>query len=566
MSIRLSRTATKDLHGLLQHGSTGSWTDGQLVAQFLSDGEVREAAFRALVVRHGPMVLGVCRRILNDPHAAEDAFQTTFLVLVKKAGTLRDRELLTNWLYGVAHRVARRSKVDAMKRRTVESRVPGMTEREGDLDRAELRAVIDEEISRLPEQFRVPLVLCHLEGLQHQEVARRLGCPVGTVESRLSRARERLRSRLARRGLAPTAGMLAWALTPSEGSAALYPLVESTVQAAISAASRGAGSRACTVLTLLRSLLELKTMASSMAGLAAIIVISAGFAVVGRDVDLDEKSPVPKPDREGNPLQAIATASKRVVSLPVTSAERGGTPADSRRLPSAIASPLKGIVIDGDLKDWPDGLTSYPIRKRLRDNEAWDPGTPDQRRDFKASFKVGYGRENGLIYVAVTVQDPDVVVDEGQVGRTDAAEIYIDGSFSERKIPYPTKDWKSALSGTTMPVLQYVGIPASVPAYGDRKGANPALMYDDIAKTATTMAHRHSSGVTTYEWAVQAFDRYPDRPTALLPGKSLGFEVAIVDHDRDRKRPAFTTWGDPPRGFKGFDASQLGKLYLASGP
>ena len=225
----------------------------QLVAQFLADGEGREAAFRALVVRHGPMVLGVCRRILNDPHAAEDAFQTTFLVLVKKAGTLRDRELLTNWLYGVAQRVARRSKVDAVRRRAVESRVPGTTERDGDLDRAELRAVIDEEISRLPERFRVPLVLCHLEGLQHQEVARRLGCPVGTVESRLSRARERLRSRLARRGLAPTAGMLAWALTPSEGSAALFPLVESAVQAAISAAPGELGSRAFAVLAHVRS-------------------------------------------------------------------------------------------------------------------------------------------------------------------------------------------------------------------------------------------------------------------------------------------------------------------------
>ena len=91
-------------------------------------------------------------------------------------------------------------------------------------------------------------------------------------------------------------------------------------------------------------------------------------------------------------------------------------------------------------------------------------------------------------------------------------------------------------------------------------------MYDDIAKTATTMAYRHSGGVTTYEWAVQPFDRFPDRPTALLPGKSLGFEVAIVDRDRDRERPSFTTWAAPPRGFKGFDARQLGELYLDPGP
>ena len=84
----------------------GSWTDGQLMAQSLGDGDAREAAFRALVIRHGPMVLGVCRRILDDPHAAEDAFQATFLVLVKKARTLRDRDRVTSWLYGVAQRVA----------------------------------------------------------------------------------------------------------------------------------------------------------------------------------------------------------------------------------------------------------------------------------------------------------------------------------------------------------------------------------------------------------------------------------------------------------------------------
>src|SRR4051812_16809252 len=281
MPLRLKPTTARDLQALFRDGSMGSCTDGQLMAQSLGDGDSREAAFRALVVRHGPMVLGVCRRILDDPHAAEDAFQTTFLVLVKKAGTLRNRDLLTNWLYGVANRVARKSKVETARRRAVESCAPGTAWWEGDHDRAELAAVIDEEISRLPERFRVPLVLCHLEGMRHHEVARRLGCPVGTVESRLSRAREQLRSRLARRGLAPTGGGLAAALMPSEGSAAPFLLVESTVRAAVSAGSVGIGSQACAGLPLVRNLLAFKTLVSSAAGLAATLVISAGVAVVG---------------------------------------------------------------------------------------------------------------------------------------------------------------------------------------------------------------------------------------------------------------------------------------------
>src|SRR5689334_3883290 len=129
MPMRLSRSTSSELHGLLEHGSLGARTDEQLVAQFLADGEGKEAAFRALVVRHGPMVLGVCRRILVDPHAAEDAFQTTFFVLVRKAGSLRERGLLANWLYGVAQRVARRSKVESARRRAVESRVPEKSRR-----------------------------------------------------------------------------------------------------------------------------------------------------------------------------------------------------------------------------------------------------------------------------------------------------------------------------------------------------------------------------------------------------------------------------------------------------
>ena len=180
MAIRLPAAAIDDVHTLFNWGTMATSKDGHLVARFLSGQDDSEAAFRALIHRHGPMVMGICRRVLGDEHAAEDAFQATFLVLVKKAGGLRDTDLLANWLYGVALRVSKREKAKSARRRAGELReadqVAGAA---GDLDQFELRSLIDEEIQRLPEHFRVPLVLCHLKGMRHDEVAQRLGCPVG---------------------------------------------------------------------------------------------------------------------------------------------------------------------------------------------------------------------------------------------------------------------------------------------------------------------------------------------------------------------------------------------------
>ena len=171
-----------------------------------------EAAFAALVARHGPMVLGVCRRVLGDEHVAADAFQAVFLVLARKARSVRVDDSLGRWLHGVSVRVARRARaVAAAERSRVQQsrRVrPGRSSRPVRLLASETscESVIDEEIARLPGRYRSAVVLCYLEGLTQEQAARRLRCPVGTVESRLHRARERLRPRLSRRGLAPTAG------------------------------------------------------------------------------------------------------------------------------------------------------------------------------------------------------------------------------------------------------------------------------------------------------------------------------------------------------------------------
>src|SRR5262245_49455829 len=178
-------------------------SDGHLLERFCRAGEA--AAFEALVRRHGAMVLGVCRRVLRDGHEAEDAFQATFLLLLRKAGSLRQPELLGPWLYGVAYRTALKARAVGARRR---ERFRALTEqaavaRANALDRQEVRPVLDAAIQRLPEKYRVPFVLCYLEGMTNAQAARRLACPLGTIATRLSRARERIRSRLVKQGFAP---------------------------------------------------------------------------------------------------------------------------------------------------------------------------------------------------------------------------------------------------------------------------------------------------------------------------------------------------------------------------
>jgi RNA polymerase sigma factor (sigma-70 family) len=187
--------------------STVKESDRRLLERFVSQGD--ETAFTKLVQRHGPMVLGVCRQILRNEDDAEDAFQATFLVLARKARSIRAAEALPNWLYGVARRLAMRSRSAVARRHAREvALVEPPTEAAPETQLVELAPVLHEEIGRLPEKYRIPLVLCYLEGKSNEEAARQLGCPSGTVFSRLARARERLRGRLTRRGLALSAGAL----------------------------------------------------------------------------------------------------------------------------------------------------------------------------------------------------------------------------------------------------------------------------------------------------------------------------------------------------------------------
>ncbi len=190
---------------LFDVGSVGGMTDGELLGQFAAGGGgSAELAFTALVERHGPMVLRVCRSILADEQDAEDALQATFLVLVRRARSVRLRDSVASWLHGVALRVSGCARVTAARRRRHERRAAGLVSEEflEDGRDPDLAPAIHEELDRLPERFRAVIVLCYLEGLGCEAAAARLGLPVGTIKSRLARGRERLRGRLVRRGLA----------------------------------------------------------------------------------------------------------------------------------------------------------------------------------------------------------------------------------------------------------------------------------------------------------------------------------------------------------------------------
>jgi RND family efflux transporter MFP subunit len=261
--------------GALRH-MEGGVSDAVLLERFV---RVRdETAFELLVWRHQRLVFGVCRRLLDDVHDAEDAFQATFLVLARKAGAISSRQAVAGWLYRVAYRVAltarsRRSRRAARQRPLNQAELAVWPDPDT-AERRDLAAVVGEEVNRLPARFRAAAVLCYLEGRTVEEAARQLGCPRGTVASRLARARDRLRSRLARRGLALTAGAAAVALSEASLSAAAPDgLITAAVRAAgLSGPGAGVGESA-RVVTLCEEVLRAMFVKKAVSSVAAAIVL-----------------------------------------------------------------------------------------------------------------------------------------------------------------------------------------------------------------------------------------------------------------------------------------------------
>ena len=248
-----------------------------------------EAAFAALVAHHGPMVLATCRRLLGNRADADDAFQATFLVLARQAGAIQHSERLAPWLHSIARRVSVRARSNATRRRQVE----GEGHDEGAVadppdDAFELRAVLDEELARLPAKYRDPLVLCYLEGLTHDEAAGQLSWPVGTVRSRLAGGRDRLRARLTRRGFDPAVGALPPTLPLAVVSRSLQA---ATVRLVFAAASKTAVTSAAVVLAqgVLTSMFLTKIQAVAIIAATALTVAAVGVVTAQPQVGTETK-------------------------------------------------------------------------------------------------------------------------------------------------------------------------------------------------------------------------------------------------------------------------------------
>lgn len=293
----------RDLATLFGAGAVAGLTDRELIhriSRATDDPAAVEACFEVLVERHGPMVLRVCRNVLRDPHDAEDAFQATFLVLAKRMRSIRKLDSLGCWLHGVAARVSARARVDAAKRRRREREggrpalavVSAVEESEDDVQALH----VQEEVLRLPERYRSVIVLCYWEGLTHEQAAQRLGRPIGTVRSRVARARDMLRRRLIRRGVAP--GALEAGSTPA------VPLALSrlTVPAAAKVAAGRAFSHVVAAHVaglssqVARSLLMNKIQSAAAPALLILLTsIGLGYGALAPQSKPDDDQPKPEP-------------------------------------------------------------------------------------------------------------------------------------------------------------------------------------------------------------------------------------------------------------------------------
>jgi RNA polymerase sigma factor (sigma-70 family) len=311
MTNGLKSTVQRSFETLFGVGAVGDMADGRLLRLFLSGRQgVAEAAFEALVVRHGPMVLNVCRNVSGDSHEAQDAFQATFLVFARKASSIRRRDSVGSWLYGVARRVAHRARLEAARRRASERQA--MTRSSTEHSRAGEEAdysALHEEIDRLPERYRAPVVLCYLEGMTHEQASGHLRCPVGTVGVRLMRARERLRPRLIRRGLAPGAGVLTLG-TSARAAAIPTGLGNATVRLAMRSlpGKTAAGLVSASVASLGEGMIRRMLMIRlKMAGLA---LLSAGLLVTGGGLLIGRAAAQERGDRSEGTAQGAAQAGR----------------------------------------------------------------------------------------------------------------------------------------------------------------------------------------------------------------------------------------------------------------
>jgi RNA polymerase sigma factor (sigma-70 family) len=315
------------LRGDLAASQRGGLSDAQLLDRWLIQHD--EAAFEVLLWRHGPMVLGVCRRLLRNDADVEDAFQAAFLLFVRKASAIRRRESIAAWLYQTAYRVALRARKRSAQQKTRETSGVDLLAADvaDEVLWRDVRPILDDEINRLPEKYRVPFIRCYLEGCTNEEAAVELGCPVGTIHSRLAWARERLRARLTQRGVTlATTGLTALLAREAASAAVPLALADTTLQAAFAYAAHtaiAAGVSAGAV-ALTKGVLRTMFLAKLKVGVAVVLALTmcggTGGMVVYHLAEAaacpPRSAPVPLVAPLPAPQAAQAAAPVRTIKVP----------------------------------------------------------------------------------------------------------------------------------------------------------------------------------------------------------------------------------------------------------
>jgi RNA polymerase sigma factor (sigma-70 family) len=468
---------------LFDAGALGALADRGLLDHFAKGGETSDAAFATLVERHGSMVLRVCRQLLADRQLAEDAFQVTFLLLARRARTIHDPDALAGWLHRVARRVALRALAGIRRRIDRERLAAGALAVAADtpLERAELCAIVHEEIDRLSNSQRLPILLCALEGLSHEEAAQRLHWPVGTVKSRLVRGRRRLEGRLARRGLAPALALAAVVVgKPASAASVPLALVVAVTRAALQSAAvtaRTAGPASLSISASTSILMQKALGALFLAKVA--LVAGAALAAVAAAVliALALAGPIRQPVQEIKPRsqQALSTKAKAPI-VPRTgptnafktdrafperrSASAGGEKRDQvvaipqRRL-SALGEKVERAIAEGvrflKTQQWSDGswkdvdndsktgVTSLAALALLAAREKAD--SPAVRKALE--YLRGFGPNDLRSTYAVSLQTQVFAAAEPVV---DQVRIAANVAWLERAQigPSDSKDWPGA--------------------------------------------------------------------------------------------------------------------------
>jgi RND family efflux transporter MFP subunit len=461
----------KGVETLLKAGTVAGLTDLQLLERFAGrSDDGAEAAFAALVKRHGPMVLRVCRGVLQDTHAAEDAFQATFLILARQTRSIRKGGSLASWLYGVARRVAGRARVDRARRAARERRGAAMAEchecwQDGQPD---LVPEIQEEVDRLPEKYRAPIVLCYLEGLTHEEAASQLRVPVGTVKVRLSRGRERLRGRLVRRGLAPT--LIAAALAAPTRAAVPAQLLDLTVETAMHAATVGAVGISAYVAALAEGVLramflnELKTIAALVATSLTLLLTSFLVVATWPPPVRSDQDPAPSQEKAQVPAAAQTTA-------PQPPGESGG-------------------------------VAVVTLKKSIYARTTIQPGTVQAFNSVELYPRVS----GGLASLSVDIGDQ---VKRGQVlAEIDAPELHADVEKGKALLKRAKARLARVQSAVRVAEATSVSERAKVQsAEADLKNSEAALLYrEKQLKRMTELAQRNAVGQNLVDEQAQGFE------------------------------------------------------------